>query len=341
MVARGLADLASALEGRRMNTTVNALAASSTATFAEDVREGLSRPDQKQLPPKYLYDEIGSALFEVITLLPEYGLARADERLLERSAPAIAAQGSSPWLVAELGSGTGRKTRRVLEELASGRSVTYCPIELSRPALARCIKELGEIEGVRLRPLESDYLDGLRRVASGRSGGERVAVLFLGSSIGNFDPAPARDFLRAIHYELAPGDVMLLSTDLVKPAEQLRLAYDDPTGVTAAFNLNLLARINRELDANFDLPQFHHQAFYNERAQRVELRLRCARRQTVDIDRAELTVHLEREEAIWTENSYKYHASDVARMAQEAGFRCEDQWLDEEWPFAQTLLAVD
>ncbi|MGH9358987.1 MAG: L-histidine N(alpha)-methyltransferase [Terriglobia bacterium] len=323
-----------------MNRPVNELVVSPLATFAVDVREGLSRPGQKRLPPKYFYDEVGSALFEVITLLPEYGLARADERLLECSAPAIAAQSSSAWLVAELGSGTGRKTRRILETLAAGGPVTYCPIELSRPALTRCVKELEGIEGVRLQPVEMDFLDGMKRVTTSRRSDEHVAVLFLGSSIGNFDPAPATDFLRSIRGELIRGDVMLLSTDLVKPAEQLRLAYDDPAGVTAAFNLNLLARINRELHADFNLSQFRHHAFYSEAAQRVELCLRSTRRQTVSIRRLELTVQFERWETIWTENSYKYRAADVVRMSQEAGFRCEDQWIDGEWPFAQTLLAA-
>ncbi|MGH9376208.1 MAG: L-histidine N(alpha)-methyltransferase, partial [Terriglobia bacterium] len=165
-----------------MNRPVNELVVSPLATFAVDVREGLSRPGQKRLPPKYFYDEVGSALFEVITLLPEYGLARADERLLECSAPAIAGQSSSGWFVAELGSGTGRKTRRILETLAGGGPVTYCPIELSRPALTRCIKELEGIEGVRLQPVEMDYLDGMKRVTTSRHSDEHVAVLFLGSS---------------------------------------------------------------------------------------------------------------------------------------------------------------
>jgi len=323
-----------------MNRPVNETVTDPLTAFIEDVRAGLSRPGQKQLPPKYFYDEIGSALFEVITLLPEYGLTRADERLLERSAPALAAWTSAPLVAAELGSGNGRKTRRLLEALAAGRPVTYCPIELSRPALIRCEKELEEIEGVRLRPIEAEYLDGMRRVANCRRSNERVAVLFLGSSIGNFDAVPALDLLYSIRDALAPGDALLLSTDLVKPAEQLRLAYDDPAGVTAAFNLNLLARINRELDAGFDLSRFRHHAFYNERAQRVEMHLRSTVRQTVPIRRAELEINFEPGETIWTESSYKYHAADVVRMSEQAGFRCEGQWIDEEWPFAQTLLAA-
>jgi len=323
-----------------MNEPMNEAVTDPLAAFAEDVRAGLGKPGPKHLPPKYFYDETGSALFEVITLLPEYGLARADERLLKRSAPALAAWTPAPLLVAELGSGNGRKTRRILEALAAGRPVTYFPIELSRPALARCEKELEGIEGIRLYPIEAEYLDGMRRVANFRRSGERIAVLFLGSSIGNFDPTPALNFLRSVRETLSPGDSLLLSTDLVKPAEWLRLAYDDPTGVTAAFNLNLLARINRELDADFDLLQFRHLAFYNEQAQRVEIHLRSTMRQTVSIRRAEIEIHFEPDETIWTESSYKYHATDVVRMGEQADFGCEDQWIDEEWPFAQTFFAA-
>jgi|SRR5579875_2709161 len=323
-----------------MNRPANETVTDPLAAFAEDVRAGLGRPSQKQLPPKYFYDEVGSALFEVITLLPEYGLTRADERLLERSTPAFAAWTSAPLMVAELGSGNGRKTHRLLDALASRRQITYCPIELSRPALIRCESEFEGIEGVRLHPIEAEYLDGIRHVASCRRSNERVAVLFLGSSIGNFDAVPALDLLRSISDALAPGDALLLSTDLVKPAERLRLAYDDPAGVTAAFNLNLLARINRELDGGFDLSRFRHQAFYNERAQRVEMHLRSVSRQTVPIRRAEIEIHFEPGETIWTESSYKYHAADVVRMCEQTGFRCEGQWIDEEWPFAQTLLTA-
>ncbi|MGH9356998.1 MAG: L-histidine N(alpha)-methyltransferase [Terriglobia bacterium] len=322
------------------HTPPSELATDPLAAFADDIRAGLSEQEQKRLSPQYFYDEIGSALFDVITLLPEYGLTRADERLLERSAAALAAGTSRPLLVAELGSGSGRKTHRLLGALAAERPVTYCPIEVSHAALARCEKELEGVEGVRLQTVEAEYLEGLRRVTRIRRSSEPVTVLFLGSSVGNFDPAGALDLLRSIREVLLRGDTLLLSTDLVKPAEQLRLAYDDPAGVTAAFNLNLLARINRELAANFELSRFRHFSFYNQWARRVEMHLRSTARQTVTIRQAELTVEFERGETIWTESSYKYEAEDVRKMGEQAGFRCEAQWIDEEWPFAQTLLAT-
>lgn len=314
------------------------LKADPAATFAEDVYAGLTKSVQKELPSKYLYDEIGSALFEVITLLPEYGLTRADERLLRRYANAVAARMSSPVVVAELGSGSGKKARWILEALARRQPTTYYPIEISHAALVMVERELDRLERVSILGFETEYLDGLRRAASRRGGNQRLLALFLGSSIGNFDSRPAEEFLQSIRRILIPGDALLLSTDLVKPIEQMVRAYDDPAGVTAAFNLNLLARINRELEGNFDLSRFRHLALYNETEQRIEMHLRSTARQTVTIQRAGLTVTLRQGETIWTENSYKYKLEEVVRIAANAGFSCETQWMDEEWPFALNML---
>src|SRR5437667_59963 len=217
---------------------------SSVEQFALDVREGLSR-FPKELPSRYLYDEVGSALFDVITLLPEYGLTRADERLL---------------------------------------------------------------------------------------------VLFLGSSIGNFDRAEAAAFLAEIRSHLRSGDALLVGADLQKPIPQLLLAYDDPAGVTAAFNLNLLARINRELGADFDLSSFRHQARWNRVERRIEMHLGSMCRQTVHVPAASLRFMLDEDETIWTESSHKYQAEEIPEMAGRTGFRCDGQWIDREWPFAQNLL---
>ncbi len=310
------------------------------AMFAEDVRAGLTRPEQKELPSKYFYDEIGSAIFEAITLLPEYGLTRADERLLRKYSDAIAARTTSPVMVVELGSGNGKKAQWILKSLARRQPTTYCPIELSHSALLACEREIDHLEGVSVLGFETEYLDGLRRAASRRAQNQRLLVLFLGSSIGNFDPGPAEDFLRKICDILAPGDALLLSADLVKPIEQMVRAYNDPTGVTAAFNLNLLARINRQLEGNFDLLHFQHVALYNSRERRIEMHLRSKCSQTVTIRRAELVFRLEEDETIWTENSYKYTPEEVIQMAERAGFHCEAQWVDEEWPFAQSLLSL-
>ena len=232
---------------------VHAVPRDATYEFATDVREGLTRPGQKELPSKYLYDNVGSALFEVISVLPEYGLTRADERLLRRHSADIVSRLKSQVLVAELGSGSGRKTRWILEALTRRQRITYCPIEISPTALARCESELGQMEYVSIVGFERPYLDGLLAAASRRHENEHLLVLFLGSTIGNFDRDAGERFLAEVRRILYPGDALLLGTDLEKPLPQLVAAYDDATGVTAAFNLNLLARINRELDANFDL----------------------------------------------------------------------------------------
>ncbi len=228
--------------------------------FARDVRAGLTRTEQKTLPCRYLYDELGSALFEAITCLPEYGLTRADTRVIETHAGDLAELLPPNVVVAELGSGSGAKTRPILERIHQRQIAVYYPIDLSQAALARCAVELAGTAAV--VPVEASYLDGLRRVAERRAPRQTLLVLFLGSTIGNFEPEAAIDFLLAVRLVLQPGDVLLLGTDLVKPVEQMIAAYDDAAGVTAAFNLNLLARINRELDADFNLRQFRHVARY-------------------------------------------------------------------------------
>src|SRR4030088_338201 len=310
----------------------------SKSNFAGDVRAGLLRAGQKELPSKYLYDEVGSALFEVISVLPEYGVTRADERLLERHAVDIVSRLKSQILVAELGSGSGRKTRWILEALTRRQRTTYCPIEISPTALARCESELGQIEHVSIVGFERPYLDGLLAAASWRREHEHLLVLFLGSTIGNFDRDAGERFLAEVRRILYPGDALLLGTDLEKPLPQLVAAYDDPIGVTAAFNLNLLARINRELDADFDLTAFEHVARFNPEARSVEMRLRSRQEQTVTIPRASMTASFLAGETIWTESSHKYSAREMSRIAADTGFFCKAQWIDQEWPFAENLF---
>jgi dimethylhistidine N-methyltransferase len=249
--------------------------------FAADVREGLTKSGQRELPSKYLYDEVGSELFEAICLLPEYGLTRADTRLLQRLASEIISRMPLPTHVAELGSGSGKKTRLILEALAKHRRTFYYPIEISPAALAACEKELGQLDFVSLVGYEKPYLEGLRAVAARREQGEHLCVLFLGSTIGNFDRPAADDFLRQVRNTLERGDSLLLGTDLEKDVAVEVLAYDDPIGVTAAFNLNLLARINRELGADFELREFRHLALWNAEERRIEMHLQSITRQRV------------------------------------------------------------
>jgi L-histidine N-alpha-methyltransferase len=312
----------------------------SVSDFAADVRAGLEREGQKELLSKYLYDDVGSALFEVISVLPEYGLTRADERLLRRHAREIVDRLSSPVIVAELGSGSARKTRWILEALCRRQPTSYYPVEISASALTRCRQELAYLESLSIVGFEREYLDGLLEVSARRRPGQYLLVLFLGSTIGNFDRIPGEHFLREVRNILEPGDALLLGTDLEKPIPQLILAYDDPLGVTAAFNLNLLARINRELDADFDLRKFRHVALYKEEERRIEMHLRSMEAQTVTIRGADLEVQFREGEAIWTESSHKFSAEEVEGIAERAGFRLESQWIDQEWPFAESLLVA-
>jgi L-histidine Nalpha-methyltransferase len=299
--------------------------------FAADVWRGLTRT-QKELPSKYLYDDLGSALFDAITRLPEYGLTRADQRVLERCALELE---DGYRRVVELGSGSGLKTRVILESVAARHAIVYQPIDLSGAALAACEKALGDLATV--EPIEAGFFDGLDRVAISRDSGGPLLVLFLGSTIGNFDARCAADFLCQVRGRLRDGDAFLIGFDLVKPRPQLLAAYDDPTGVTAAFNRNILGRINRELDGEFDLRRFAHEARYDAAEQRVEMHLLSLGAQEVRIGALDLTAGFQDGETIWTESSHKYTPDQIEHMAISAGFRCARTWTDEEWPFAESL----
>ncbi|MGH9416743.1 MAG: L-histidine N(alpha)-methyltransferase [Terriglobales bacterium] len=310
--------------------------ASGPTPLLQDVLRGLNRPGQKRLPCKYLYDAVGSLLFEAICALPEYGLTAADERILRANADDIAA-GVDGAAVIELGSGSARKSRWLLEAFCRRRPTLYTPIEISPTALERCQRELGGLGHLTLRPLQAEYLAGLAALLRPPAPpSEPRLVLFLGSSLGNFEPSAAHDFLAQIAALLQPPDALLLGLDLVKPPHQLLAAYDDPAGVTAAFNLNLLVRLNRELGADFDLRQWRHEVRYLDAPPRVEmhLRARCAQR----VRLAGVTVAFRRGETIWTESSHKFNPDAIAALARSAGFRLDQTWTDRRWPFAEVLL---
>lgn len=307
-------------------------------SFADDVRAGLERPGQKELPSKYLYDAVGSALFEVICLLPEYGLSRAGARLLERHAEAIVRRLPKSLLVAELGSGNARNTRWILESLSRRQPTTYYAIDISGAALQQAERELDRIDSVHIVGFEREYLDGLEEVARRRRSGQTLLVLFLGGTIGNFDRPAGDEFLKRVRRQLAPGDWLLLSTDLEKPVPQMLMAYDDPIGVTAAFDLNLLARVNRELGGDFDLERFRHQVRWDFAERRIEMHLRCLESHTVRVPAAGLVVPFRKGETIWTESSHKYARDEIGSIAARNGYALEEQWVDAEWPFAQNLM---
>jgi L-histidine Nalpha-methyltransferase len=310
----------------------------SFSAMIESIRAGLLDPIQKQLHCKYFYDEVGSALFETICALPEYGLARAGERLVGKYAGELVRQLLLPIMLVELGSGSGKKARWILEELSSKQHTTYCPIEISPAALAECKRSLQDLKTVTIRAYKKEYLDGMRDVAEERLPGSHLLLLFLGSSIGNFDRSSGIFFLRQIRNFLKPGDFFLLGTDLIKPVHLLLQAYNDPIGVTSAFNLNLLARLNRELGADFVLSQFKHEARFDSKERRIEMHLRSLKDQVVKIPQADFEAFFKKDETIWTESSHKYTIEEVEEMANQAGFQCRVHWIDQEWPFAQNLL---
>ncbi len=309
--------------------------AAALSQLASDVRDGLCHPGQKTLPSRWFYDDLGTALFEAITALPEYGLTRADLRLIEARAPAIAAiaaAGGAPVRVVELGGGSGRKARPILEALGP---VDYHPIDVSSAALELCRREIGA--AARVHPIQATYTEGIDRATSERRAGERLLVLFLGGNIGNFDPPCARALLDDMRRSLELGDALLLGCDLVKPESVLLAAYDDPLGVTAAFNRNVLARVNRELGAGFDLANFAHEARYDAVYRRVEMHLRALRPHTVDLGALDAQVRFREGETIWTESSHKFDLTSLAAMAARARFGVAEVWVDRQWPFAESL----
>jgi len=308
--------------------------------FAADVRRGLGGRGAKRLPPRWFYDEVGSALFEAISRLPEYGLTRADERIMNAAAADIALRAGRPPVVIELGSGSGRKTHRLLEALSGHRLVSYHPVDVSEAALADCERGAGAIPDVSVSPHRAEFLVGLRAAASVRRPGDAVLVLFLGSTIGNLERPGAVAFLRRVRRALRRGDSLLVGTDLVKPEPALLAAYDDAAGVTAAFNRNLLVRMNRELGARFEPSRFAHVARWNAAERRIEMHLRAGTSHRVSIPAAGIVAAFEAGETIWTESSVKYQPDELASIAAPAGWSAVASWVDPDWPFSETLLVA-
>lgn len=307
--------------------------------LARDVRYYLTL-SPRQLPSRYLYDPLGSALFEAICALPWYGVTRAELALLERHARDLFARAGRVSRVVELGSGSGEKLAALVSRGGIAPSaVTVHLVDVSASALELASRALAALGVVSIARHETTYEAGLDQVRRVRIAG-RTLALFLGSNIGNFDPPGAAVFLGAIREALAPRDLLLLGADLVKPERELLLAYDDPLGVTAAFNRNLLVRINRELEADFDLDRFAHRAVWNAGASRVEMHLVSLARQRVRVPGAGLEVTLQEGETIWTESSYKYEPEGLTPLLARAGFRLVRRWVHEADRFALTLAEV-
>ena len=307
----------------------------SVEQFAADVRYYLSLTP-RQLPSRYLYDDLGSALFESICRLPWYTITRAELRLLIAHGDSVFRRLPSLSRIVELGPGNGEKLRTLLEGASRRQGpIDVHLIDVSPSALAAAAQTIGSVGEVRVVTHQATYDSGLREALRQRTG--RTLVAFLGSNIGNFDPPGASAFLQNIRASLQNGDAVLLGVDLVKPTERLLAAYDDPLGVTAAFDRNLLLRINRELDAAIDLAGFAHRAVWNAEHGRVEMHLVASTDQTITIPRAQVDERLHAGETIWTESSYKYVPEQIDDLLESCGFNTTAQWIDPDDGFALTM----
>jgi L-histidine N-alpha-methyltransferase len=305
--------------------------------FAADVRAGLTAP-RKRLSCRYFYDAEGSALFEEICALPEYYLTRAELSILQAHAGEIIASCSSDAALVELGSGSATKTRALIEAaLDAHEAVRYVPIDISRSMLEESSRALlADYPTVEITAIAAEYRAGLRWLKRRR---EPKLVLWLGSNVGNFGRGEAARFLRGVRATMSAGDRLLMGVDLRKSRAVLEAAYDDAAGVTARFNLNLLARINRELGGHFRLGSFAHRARWNEGRGRVEIEIVSRRAQLVRIDALDLAVPFAGGERIYTESSYKYSPAEIDELARAAGLFVERRWLDGEQRFSVNLLA--
>jgi L-histidine N-alpha-methyltransferase len=303
--------------------------------FAPEVEQGLIG-FPKTLPSKLFYDEGGSALFEEITRLPEYYLTRRELRILRERGGEMARAVEPCVTVVELGSGTAAKTCTLLQALGRRQiRVPYYPVDISPAALNEARERVeAQCPNVYVHPVSTDFSEGFGFLHDIPG---RKLVLYLGSSIGNFDPAAAIEMLSSVRAQLVPGDALLLGTDLVKDASILLPAYDDERGVTAEFNKNILRRLNRELGANFDLDSFRHIALWNPDHSRMEIYLESLRAQSVSIGLLRLRVRFALAERIHTENSYKYSMPMVNGMLNSSGFTLEQTWFDRKKWFAVHL----
>ena len=303
----------------------------------EQVRRGLtSQP--KSLPSILFYDEKGSRLFEAICQLPEYYLTRTELAILRRHASEMASRCDPKLLLVELGNGSSSKTRLLLDALfARDCQPVYRPVAISESMLRATAQELaGEYSRLQVQAIASDYTRGLQEVQTQRH--SQKVFLFLGSNLGNFEASEAVTFLRKIRRAMAPGDFLLLGVDLIKPLSILLAAYDDTRGVTAAFNRNILAHINRELQANFVPELFHHHVKWNDHNQAVEMYLGSQEDQGVYIKDLDLVVEFKEGETIHTESSHKYTLSALSRLCTQADLQLKTSWTDEREWFAVNLI---
>lgn len=305
--------------------------------FLTEVLNGLQKP-QKELPSKYFYDEHGSDLFKRICSLEEYYITRTEASIMQANIAAMAELIGPSVLLVEYGCGDCQKIRFLLVHMSD--PVAFIPIDISQKQLENATQELAsDYPTLEVLPVCADYTSRFKLPSPKRSFSRKV-VYFPGSTIGNFDPIPTKRFLKHIAVLLGPDGALLIGVDLKKDVVWLHRAYNDCQGVTAAFNLNLLERINRELNCDFQIDCFQHYAFYNPKESRIEMHLVSQKEQTVHLGNT--TVHFARGESIWTESSYKYNLDEFREMAALAGLRVERIWTDpREWFSVQYLVTAD
>lgn len=308
--------------------------------FAKDVKQGLSA-DPKYLSSKYFYDEKGSQLFEQITDLEEYYLTRAEHDILKSKSTEIASLFKDDVSLIELGSGSSLKTRLLIDAfLRRFGNLHYIPVDISQTILEESsLNLLNDFQNLDILAINATYKKGLKIIAT-KTESPRL-VLFLGSNIGNFTKRKATHFLQGIREVTTASDRLLIGIDLKKSRAVLESAYDDAMGVTAAFNLNVLTRINRELGGKFDLAKFEHLSIYNDELGRIEMHLASKADQTVHIKDLNLDIQFKKGESIHTENSHKYSFDDIDELANSAGFKTEKRWLDSNEQFSLNLFAPD
>ena len=321
-------------------TLIDAQVDSHPATFAQEVETGLTS-SPKRLPCRYLYDEEGSQLFEEICQLPEYYPTRAEAQILRDRAAEVASLFSEAIALVELGSGSAVKTRILMEALLRRHGkLRYVPVDVSRTMLEESSQELlQDYPSLEIVAIAGEYHHGLPHLKAQED--RRKLILWLGGTLGNMERPEAAHFLRVVRDTMSPGDLLLIGVDLRKDRTVLEKAYDDSQGITSRFNRNILARINREFNGNFDLDTFRYSAVYDEEAGRVEMSLVSEQAQQVSIEKLGMVVSFEAEEAIYTENSYKYSLPEIQALAADAGLHVEQQWLDDGSRFSSNLLAPD
>lgn len=301
------------------------------AEFSEEVLQGMQQTP-RTIPPKFFYDQTGSEIFDAICETDEYYVTRTETDILETHCQDIARQIGTGCLLIEPGSGSSQKVRTLLDAL---RPHTYMPMDISRDYLQLAAQQLAnDYPWLDVHAACIDYTAAIDLPFAAPE--TRKIAFFPGSSIGNFEPAQARIFLRNIANMVQPGGGLLIGVDLKKDSQRLNAAYNDADGSTAAFNLNLLTRINRELNGNFDLDDFSHHAFYNEKRGRIEMHLVCEKNKDIRINSH--TFQFTAGERIHTENSYKYHIEEFQRLAQQAGFQAAKIWTDKERLFSVHFL---